>query len=48
MEYLPNSVNKATVTREFLLPFLFNVKPDKYYYLYNTHKKQACKYKNFF
>ena len=42
LEYLPNSLNKATVTREFLLALLFNVKPDKYYYLYNIYKKQAA------
>jgi len=38
--YLPDSVNRSTITREFLLALLFNVKREKYYYLYNLYKKE--------
>ena len=42
LEYLPVSVNRTTITREFLLALLFNIKRDKYYYLYNIYKKEAA------
>lgn len=40
LEYLPDKLNKSTVTREFLLALLFNVKKEKYLYLYNLYKTQ--------
>ena len=42
LQYLPDFVNKATVTREFLLALLFNVTSEKYYYLYSIYKKQKA------
>ena len=42
MQYLPNTVNKATVTREFMLALLFNVRPQKYNYLYNIYKQEKA------
>lgn len=41
-KYLPNSLNKATVTRSFLLALLFNIKKEKYLYLYNIYKTQKA------
>ena len=32
-QYLSNTLNKATVTRSFLLALLFNIKKEKYLYL---------------
>ncbi len=40
LEYLPDKLNKSTITREFLLALLFNVKKEKYLYLYNLYKTQ--------
>ena len=37
-QYLPDTLNKATVTRSFLLALLFNIKKEKYLYLYNIYK----------
>ena len=37
-QYLPDTLNKATVTRSFLLAFFFNIKKVKYLYLYNIYK----------
>ena len=36
-QYLPDTLNKATVTRSFLLALLFNIKKEKYF-LYNIYK----------
>ena len=40
LQYLPDSINRTTITREFLLALLFNVRREKYYYLYNLYKEQ--------
>ena len=40
LQYLPDVLNRATVTRDFLLALLFNIKREKYYYLYNIYKQQ--------
>ena len=40
LKYLPDQLNKSTVTREFLLALLFNVRNDKYLNLYNTYKQE--------
>ena len=42
LEYLPDSLDKSTITRDFLLALLFNVKRDKYAKLYNIYKNQAA------
>ena len=42
LQYLPDVLNRATVTRDFLLALLFNIKREKYYYLYNIYKKQKA------
>ena len=42
LEYLPDSLDKSTVTRDFLLVLLFNVKREKYTKLYNIYKTQAA------
>ena len=39
LQYLPDALNRATITRDFLLALLFNVKREKYYYSYNIYKK---------
>ena len=39
-DYIPDGCNPSTVTREFLLSLLFNVKRDKYLALYNTYKSK--------
>ena len=36
-KYLPDKVNKSTITREFLLSLLFNVRKDKYLHLYTMY-----------
>lgn len=36
--YIPDGCNPSTVTRSFLLSLLFNVKREKYLFLYNTYK----------
>lgn len=40
LEYLPDKLNRSTITREFLLALLFNVRKEKYLYLYNLYKTQ--------
>ena len=40
LEYLPDKLNRSTVTRDFLLALLFNVKKEKYLHLYNLYKNQ--------
>ena len=40
LEYLPDKLNKSTLTGEFLLTLPFNVKKEKYLYLYNLYKNQ--------
>ena len=40
LEYLPDKLNCSTVTRDFLLALLFNVKKEKYLQLYNLYKNQ--------
>lgn len=37
-QFLPDTLNKTTVTRSFLLALLFNIKKEKYLYLYNIYK----------
>lgn len=39
-KYLPNQINKSTVTRSFLLALLFNVRRDKYLLLYKNYKEK--------
>jgi len=39
-KYLPNQINPSTVTREFLLALLFNVRREKYLDLYKSYKEQ--------
>lgn len=41
-QYLPDSVNRSTITRSFPLSLLYNVRKDKYLYLYNIYKKQKA------
>lgn len=41
-QYLPDSVNRSTITRSFLLSLLYNIRKDKYLYLYNIYKKQKA------
>ena len=41
-KYLPDKVNKSTITREFLLSLLFNVRKDKYLHLYTMYKNQKA------
>ena len=38
--YIPDNCNPATVTREFLLSLLFNIKREKYLLLYNKYKRK--------
>ena len=39
-DYIPDECNPSTVTREFLLSLLFNIKREKYLALYNTYKRK--------
>ena len=41
-KYLPDKVNKFTITRCFLLSLLFNVHKEKYLSLYNLYKKEKA------
>lgn len=41
-KYLPDSVNRSTITRSFLLSLLYNIRKDKYLYLYNIYKRQKA------
>ena len=40
IKYLPDSVNRSTITRSFLLALLFNIRPEKYQNLYKIYKQQ--------
>ena len=39
-DYIPDECNPTTVTREFLLSLLFNIKREKYLALYNAYKRK--------
>ena len=41
-KYLPDKVNKSTITRSFLLSLLFNVKKEKYLNLYKLYKQEKA------
>lgn len=42
LQYLPDKVNKSTVSRSFLLALLFNIRKEKYLKLYNIYKEQKA------
>ena len=39
-KYLPNQINKSTVSHSFLLDLLFNVRRNKYLLLYRNYKEK--------
>ena len=39
IKYIPNDCRPSTVTREFLLSLLFNIRRDKYLSMYEKYKK---------
>ena len=39
-DYIQDECNPSTVTREFLLSLLFNIKKEKYLTLYNAYKSK--------
>lgn len=40
IKYIPNNCNPSTITREFLLSLLFNIRREKYLSLYNAYKQK--------
>ena len=45
--YIPDNCNPTTVTRSFLLSLLFNIKREKYLFLYNAYKKKKLEQSTF-